>query len=111
MSAPMTVTASFSLVSGGLSLSVSPTSALGGSTVTVSWTGISSPTPTDWIGLYGIGAADTAYLASVYTTGTASGQVSLVIPAALPAGTYELRLLSNDGYTRLVTSPAFTVGP
>ena len=31
------------------------------------------------------------------------------IPSNTPAGTYELRLLSNNGYTRLATSNPFTV--
>ena len=46
-----------------------------------------------------------------YTTGAASGNLPLTIPATLAPGTYELRLFSNNGYSRLAISNAFTVTP
>ncbi len=91
------------------SLSVSPTSGSPGTTVTAAWSGIAAPTPTDWVGLYTSGAADTALLASRYTTGAASGSAALRIPASLAPGTYELRLFANDSFTRLATSNPLTV--
>jgi hypothetical protein len=89
-------------------LSVSPTVIAAGGTLTVTWS-IETATSTDWIGLYAPGAPDTAYLAYRYTTGTASGSVAFTLPTSLSPGTYELRLFANNGYTRLVTSNAFTV--
>jgi hypothetical protein len=35
--------------------------------------------------------------------------VPFYVPAFLASGNYELRLLANDGFTRLATSDAFTV--
>jgi Galactose oxidase-like, Early set domain/PKD domain len=99
------------------SLSVSGTSgATPGGAVTVAWSGIASPTPTDWVGLYTPGAADTAIRKWVYVSCSvapgapkAAGSCSFGLPAALPSGSYEMRLFSNDGFTRLATSAPFTV--
>ena len=55
------------------------------------------------------GGSDTAYLAWRYTTGTASGNVPFTIPGTITPGTYELRLWSNNGFTRLAISNSFTV--
>jgi hypothetical protein len=82
-------------------LSASPTSVYAGASVTASWSSVCTPTGSDWIGLYPPGAADTAYLAARNTTGAASGSVAIAIPATLAPGTYQLRLFSNGGYTRL----------
>ena len=98
-------------------LTVSPTSTVRGGTVTVSFSNASTPTPTDWIGLYAQGTADTAYLSWFYdssctqTPGTAkaSGSCQYTVPVNLPAGTYEFRLFANDGFTRLTVSNALTV--
>jgi hypothetical protein len=84
-----------------------------GSNLTATWKGIPSPSATDWIGIYSSSAAsDRSYLNWHYTTGTASGSVSFSVPPIARAGTtYELRLFSNNGWTRLGTSPLFTVAP
>ena len=77
-----------------------------GSTVTASWSGVANPSAKDWIGLYATsGAAESSFVAWRYTTGTASGTVPFVIPAgAAPGSTYELRLFTNDSYSRIGTS-------
>jgi subtilisin family serine protease len=93
----------------GASFSASPTSVSAGGSVTASWSGVCAPTSSDWIGLYLPGASDTSYLALRSGTGTASGSVPFTIPATLAPGTYELRLLSNGGYTRIAASNSFTV--
>jgi hypothetical protein len=87
-----------------------------GSSVTASWSGIASPTSTDWIGLYAPGSANGAYLAWTYVScsqspsaAKATGSCAFTIPATLAAGTYELRLLANNSYTSLTTSNPFTV--
>jgi len=90
-------------------LSASPTTVVAGGTVTATWSGIASPSGSDWIGLFVPGAANTAYLSFRYTTGTASGNVPFTIPGTVAAGTYELRLFSNNTYTRIGTSGPLTV--
>src|SRR5207247_1268377 len=95
----------------GPTVSANPTTVAQGAATTVSWSGIASPTPTDWVGLFASsGAANTAFVTWRYTTGTAAGSVPLTIPVGTPAGsTYELRLFANDGFTRLATSGPITI--
>ena len=100
----------------GASLSVSPTGITAGNSVSALWSGIASPTPNDWIGLYVPGTSDSAFLAWIYVScsqspggARASGSCAFAIPGGVAPGTYELRLLSNNGYTRLATSNSFTV--
>ena len=64
------------------------------------------------------GAANTAYIDWVYVSCTttpgnaaASGSCNVVVPSFVAPGTYQLRLLANNGYTSLATSNAFTVHP
>jgi hypothetical protein len=98
------------------SLSVAPTNVTPGATLTARWDGIAAPTATDWIGLYNPGAREMAYQEWMYvscskTPGTAQawGSCAFVLPASLAPGTYELRLLANNGYTRLAPSNTFSV--
>jgi len=107
----LAVSNSFTVVSGcgGGNLSASPTSIAAGGSVTATWSGTCAPTSGDWIGLFAPGAPNTSYLAWRNTTGTASGSVSLTVPATLAPGTYELRLFSNGGYTQLAVSNSLTV--
>ena len=90
-------------------LSVSPSSIGQGGTVTATWSGIATPTASDWIGLFVPGAVNTAYLAYRYTIGTASGNVPFSIPGTVAPGTYELRLFTNNSYVRIGTSNSFSV--
>ena len=97
-------------------LGVSPTSVAAGGSLTASWSGIASPSPTDWIGLYAPGAANAAYIDWIYVScskvagaAQASGSCTFGIPGGLAAGNYELRLLANNSLTTLATSGAFTV--
>src|SRR6185369_7241087 len=87
-----------------VTLDVAPTSAVQGATVTATWSGIASPTSTDWIALALPGAANTSYISWRYTTGTASGNVPFTIPSSVAPGTYQLRLFANNGYTLLASS-------
>jgi hypothetical protein len=102
----------------GPSLSVSPTTVPPGGTVTAMWGNIPSPTASDWIGLYTPGSPNTSYSAWIYvsctqtaTTARASGSCAFPIPASVASGMYELRLLSQNGFTALATSGPFTVTP
>ena len=102
---------------GGTTLSVSPTTIAAGGTVTATWSGIATPTTTDWIGLYAPGAANTAFIDWIYVScsktpgaAQASGSCPFVVPTTVAPGTYQLRLLANDGFTTvLATSNTFSV--
>lgn len=101
----------------GPRLSVSPGSAAPGGQVTVTWSGIASPTPTDWIALYaGSGAASGSYVEWEYVScsqtpgaSAAAGSCPFRLPAGLAPGTYEFRLFAQDDYLRLATSGPLTV--
>src|SRR5262249_48671437 len=87
-----------------------------GDTVTATWSGIGSPSATDWIGLYATGAPEPAYIDWMFVSCTKSptaarpaGSCPFPIPSTLAGGTYQLRLFSNDTAVLLATSEAFTV--
>jgi hypothetical protein len=101
---------------GGPALTASPTSIAIGGTLLAAWSGISSPSSTDWIGLYQPSAANTAFIDWIYVSCSktansprASGSCPLVLPSNLLPGTYELRLLANNSASALATSNTFTV--
>jgi hypothetical protein len=81
-----------------------------GQRVTVTWETVAEHSPVDWIGLYKVGAADNAYLASqyVYAGGQTSGTVQFVVPltTALDVGPFEARYFHAGGWTKLATSNA-----
>lgn len=91
-------------------LTVSAAGALQGGSITATWA-VGAPSTGDWMGLYAVGAADTAYQVFRYTGGGATGSVPITIPAAAANGNYEIRLFMNNGYTRFATSSTFYVGP
>jgi hypothetical protein len=102
--------------SGSPTLTASPATIAAGGTVTASWSGISTPTPRDWIGLYAPGAAQTAFIDWMYvscskTPGSAapSGSCPFVVPSTVPPGTYQLRIFTNNQFTPLATSNALSV--
>lgn len=73
--------------------------------------------PTDWVGLFATTDGDTSFRGWAYLNGLkvapAAGESSATLQLVAPTipGTYELRLFSNNGYTRLATSSAITVSP
>src|SRR4029077_5355019 len=96
----------------GPSVWVSQVTTTAGSTINTNWksiTLITAPTPTDWIGVYAVGAADNAYLTRVFTGGLATGSTAISLPGGLAPGQYELRLFSNDTLTRLAVGNSFTI--
>jgi hypothetical protein len=111
---PVTVTAG---TAAALTLSASPSTLPRGGSLTVSWSGIARPGPTNWIGLYQPGAPSTAHLGNwVYvgcsktaSTARASGSCAFPIPNALTAGQYELRLHDSSSWNSIVTSSRVTV--
>ncbi|MGH9141917.1 MAG: hypothetical protein ACRD2I_12360, partial [Vicinamibacterales bacterium] len=90
-------------------LNLNAVTAVAGGTVTANWSAVAAPTPTDWIGVYPAGAADANYLRRVNTNGSADGTTTFTLPGTLALGTYELRLFSNNTFTRLAVSNAFSV--
>ena len=110
-------------VGAAATLSESPTTVVSGGTVVVTWSGIDTPTPLDWIGLYIQGAQDEhsydqsswiydstcAQLRDPTQAGKASGECPFVLPGTLAPGVYELHILADDGFTRLARSNPFTV--
>ena len=70
----------------------------------------------DWIAVYAVGAADWPPLSWSYLNGQqappVTGLANATVPMRAPAtaGTYEVRLLADNGYTRLATS-VLTVTP
>jgi hypothetical protein len=98
------------------SLTSNPTSVSAGGSVTVSWANVSGPTTMDWIGLFTPGAANTVALSRIFdsscatnagSTANASGSCSFTLP--MTAGSYQFRLLANNGYTVIATSGNVTV--
>lgn len=87
-----------------------------GGTLTFTWSGISAPTATDWIGIYSPSSSDSSFLYWMYLSCTqtptipqSSGSCSYVLPQALAAGNYELRFFSNEGFARLGMPVSFSV--
>ncbi len=90
-------------------VTVTPSPAVTNEPTTVSWTA-ASPGPSDWIGLYAVGAPNTAYMDAFYTNGTTSGTVKRYAPST--PGNYEYRYLVNNSYTSTATSnPLVVVAP
>jgi hypothetical protein len=97
-------------------VSASSSSVAPGGTLTVGWSGVSSPSITDWIGVFNIGAGDFEYLSYIYTSSgnqsagsSASSAGSSLIGFPTTPGTYELRLNRNNRAVRVATSSPITV--
>ncbi len=95
-----------------------PGSVTTNSTVTVFFSGITAPTATDWIGMYNPSSgADNTYSDWKYansctrTAGSSSLTSGSCTFTVTTAGTYNFRIFSNNGYTKLSTSNNITVGP
>jgi hypothetical protein len=78
------------------SVSVAPNDAQPGGTVTATWAGVPIPSPNDYLILYALGATSETYVAYWLTGGAGAGALALQLPANLPFGNYEIRLLSPD---------------
>ena len=104
-------------VSGGGSLTASPSAVAPGGTVTVSWNNVSGAAVKDWIGRYAGGSGDVDYGDWKFTSsctqspgGSAKSSGSCTFTMPLSSGTYEFRLFANDSYTRLASSGPVMVG-
>ena len=91
-------------------LTATPAGVAPGADVTATWSGIPTPTSTDWVAMATPAAPNNNYVAWHYTNGAASGNMPLTVPAGAAIGTtYQLRLFAANGFTRLATSNNFTV--
>ena len=89
-----------------------------GRSIVARWRAIPAPTSTDWIGLYLPGSPNTSFIDWIYVSCSKTpgnpdrrGSCDFLIPDSLAPGTYELRLLANDGFMRLASSDGFMVRP
>ena len=90
----------------------SPASVNAGGSVTATWNAPSGSSAKDWVGLYKVGDSNNSYISGKwgYTNGLTSGTYTTTVPTA--AGSYEFRLLQNNGYTDVAHSNSITVtGP
>ncbi len=89
------------------SFSLDRTRYLPGQAITASWSGLTSPTGTDWVGIYprnlaGVPDGNPASTIWQYTGGVGTGSVTFADPE-LPEGEWTAYLLLQDGYTFLAT--------
>jgi subtilisin family serine protease/uncharacterized cupredoxin-like copper-binding protein len=89
-------------------LSVSASSVLAGSPVTVTLTNAPGGT-LDWLALATVGSADTSYVQWTYLPAGALSTTWTVTVS--PPGSYEFRLFTNGGFTRVAKSPTVTASP
>jgi hypothetical protein len=100
--------------SGAATVTATPSSIAGGATETV--TIANGPgNALDWVGLYAAGSGDAAIIDWKYLNGqkaappvpVSSATVTFAMPGA--AGTYNVRLFSNDSFTKVASSGAVVV--
>lgn len=83
-----------------------------GAGIGLSWSGISNPTPKDWIALALPSSPNSVFAVGLYVPADLSTSGTFNVPATVPPGVYEFRYFYNDGYQRLATSSPVTVlGP
>jgi len=87
-------------------LIVNVTNTVVGGSVTVTLTGGAGGSA-DWLALAAAGSPNTSYLQWTYVGAGVSTRTWTVTMPTTP-GTYEFRLLLNNGFTRAATSPAVT---
>lgn len=87
-----------------------PTVVIPGSPVTFQWTSIANHSPTDWIGLYPVGADASAFATYQYVPAGTSGTMTLTLPKAA-TGNWELRYFINDSFIQTYQSASFVAQP
>lgn len=81
----------------GFVVSVDQTTVSPGASVIVSWSGPpGGVSPTDWIGLFAVGADNREWIQYVYTGGAPTGSATFTMPN--DPGTYEFRYLLRDRF-------------
>lgn len=104
--------ASFSvpLATSAYTFSNVPTSATAGNAMTVGWTAPAGHAANDWIGLYQLGAADSAFKAFAYVPAGTSGTVALILPA-FSYGNWELRYHAAGRFDQKAKSVSISAQP
>jgi hypothetical protein len=98
----------------GASIALTPNPAMVGATLSATITG-GPGNATDWMGLYPEGAADNNFVAWCYTNSTktapANGSANATVTCFTPTmpGHYQVRLFSNNTFTKVATSNTITV--
>jgi hypothetical protein len=113
----ITVTANArNVIASGPTVTTDVSSVPRGGPVTVSWSNVSRPVTRDWLGLYTSRAPNTDRLSwkfyssctqTAAATAKASGSCSFTMPTT--TGTYQFRLINNEGFVDIATSPNLTV--
>jgi hypothetical protein len=93
-------------LAGTYTLTATPSPVGPGQALTINWTAPSGRPATDWIGLFVVGAPNTANLGYQFTGGATGGSFTLSAPAQ--TGQYEFRYLLQNGYTDIARSNAVT---
>jgi len=106
----LAVSNTFTVIAGA-AVHASPSTVSKGGTVTVTWEGVGTPTPTDWFALAPVGADDTSYVSWVYSMGGATGATTLTVPASAASGDYEVRFFAHDQPLRIAVSNLVVVVP
>jgi hypothetical protein len=76
--------------SSAMTVTAGPSALRPGEALTVTWSGVPSPTSRDLVGLYPVGGS--TLVVGRYTSATASGTAVLTVPANAAPGSYEVRL-------------------
>jgi hypothetical protein len=84
-----------------------PSVATPGSQIAAMWNAPTGRPTDDWIGLFRVGALNSAYISKQYTSGQTSGSLNFNVPNQ--PGTYEFRYLINDGFSSLAVSNSIIV--
>ena len=90
-------------------VAASPATVKPAGALTATWSNVATPTTTDWVALYVVGAPNSAVVAWKYTNGAPSGSVTMTVPWGTSPGNFEVRLAANNSYTRLATSSGVTI--
>jgi probable HAF family extracellular repeat protein len=93
-----------------VSLTATPDTVAPGGSIEVCWAAPSDHYPTDWVGLFAVGAADGLHLVRQYTDPTGqetSGCLEFIAPTT--EGTYEWRYFAQNTYRHVATSNAVHV--
>lgn len=99
----------FSGIASAQTLTVSPSPAIVGEPMTLTFTAPAGSSPTDWIGFYNTGDPNTAFQSVNYTGGATSGTFNFYGPTT--PGTYEFRYLTDNSYNSVATSNTLIVEP
>ena len=73
-----------------MTLTAAPSALAPGDALTITWSGVPSPTSGDWVGIYPVGGY--SIIAWRYTGGTSSGSTVVTVPPTAAPGNYEVRL-------------------